>query len=191
MYKKRRQLLIALVLLGLIATGATIAFLSTATSSLTNTFTKGSVITELEEEVKTDGTKEPRVKNTGKNACLVRMRVSVSPETAGQEMTLENLGADGKWQLNSDDGFYYYQDILEPGEKTEPLFHRVTVPVTGDAGNIAADWSAFLEKYPDLTITVYHEACQTSIGTADARKDGAYDQPSAQQVWKVFEDTKQ
>ena len=56
MYKKRRQLLIALVLLGLIATGATIAFLSTATSSLTNTFTKGSVITELEEEVKTDGT---------------------------------------------------------------------------------------------------------------------------------------
>ena len=41
MYKKRRQLLIALVLLGLIATGATIAFLSTATSSLTNTFTKG------------------------------------------------------------------------------------------------------------------------------------------------------
>ena len=68
MYKKRRQLLIALVLLGLIATGATIAFLSTATSSLTKTFTKGSVITELEEEVKTDGTKEPRVKNTGKNA---------------------------------------------------------------------------------------------------------------------------
>ena len=191
MGKKRRQLLLALVLLGLITAGATMAFLSTATSSLTNTFTKGSITTELEEEVKTDGTKEPRVKNTGKNDCLVRMRVSVSPEGAGQEMTLENLGAGGKWLLNSDDGFYYYQDILEPGKKTEPLFTKVTVPAVGEASDLAADWSAFLEKYPDLTITVYHEACQISIGTADARKDGAYDQPSAQQVWKVFEDTKQ
>ena len=48
-----------------------------------------------------------------------------------------------------------------------------------------------MEKYPDLTVTVYHEACQTAIGTADAMKDGVYDQASAQQVWKVFEDTKQ
>lgn len=183
--------MIALVLLGLITVGATIAFLSTATSSLTNTFTKGSITTKLEEEVDTDGTKKPWVKNTGENDCLVRIRVSISPESAGQKIILENLGAGGKWKFNENDGFYYYQGILEPGKTTEPLFTKVTVPVAGEAADLSADWSAFLEEYPDFTITVYHEACQTAIGTANALKDGVYDQESAEQVWKVFEDTKQ
>ena len=87
-------------------------------SSLTNTFSVGSVDTEIEENVNSEGTKEPYVKNTGESNCLVRMRATVSPEDAKVELE----GFNELWLYNEGDGFYYYQALLSPAKGQKFLY---------------------------------------------------------------------
>ena len=63
---------VAVFLAAVVIGGVTMALNLARASSLTNTFSVGSVDTEIEENVNSEGTKEPYVKNTGESNCLVR-----------------------------------------------------------------------------------------------------------------------
>lgn len=141
-----------LLLAGII--GVTYAYNKDTTEEKTNTFTVGNVTTEIEEEVKITGTsieKKPYVKNTGINACYIRVRVTVSPEDAVKITDWQTE----KWKLEND-GYYYYQDKVEPGKRTEvPVFTGAEITKAGYTG--------------DVEITCYQEAVQAEA-TVESQK---------------------
>lgn len=110
--------------------GGTVAFLATQTDGLENTFTIGSVETEVTEEhfELKDGSdtkiwKDPKITNVGKNDCYVRARINISPSDA--DITIGTLGKD--WVDGGDD-FYYYTKAVKVGESTESIFDEVIIP---------------------------------------------------------------
>ena len=77
--------------------------------------------TEIEEEI-TELTKHIRIVNTGEGDCLVRVKV-----LAGNLTPVTYLDNSGKWSLGGD-GYWYYQDVLPPGETTGELAATIEVP---------------------------------------------------------------
>ncbi len=84
---KKKTLLLAIVLIGILVVGSTLAFL-TDTQTTTNTFTIGNVAIELTEPSwnadnakdlmpKATIAKDPTIKNTGSNAAYVFLKVEV------------------------------------------------------------------------------------------------------------------
>lgn len=141
----KRKLLIVSVLAILVAVTAagTLAFF-TDSGSAHNVITTGNVDIELNEwadEARTQpfkdqngvmpGTKITKiveVKNTGKNAAYVRLKVDIAVYGADKQgMDPKPVGLDfntKNWTYF--DGYYYYNRALKPGEVTEPLFTTVT-----------------------------------------------------------------
>lgn len=167
---KKKSVLIAALAFLLIGTGvaATLAYLSSETPILINTFTVGNVTTEIDEPFEpitnTEFKKEPSVKNTGENDCYVRARVVASPEDA-----LSLTGFSSKWTFDETDGFYYYIEVLPAGEQTDPIFTKVEVTDTSIDG---------------FEVTVYQEAVQTIVykGNGDAEPiTDMYD------IWKWYD----
>ena len=159
--------IVAFLMLGSSVVG-TMAYLTDTPEEVVNTFTLGNVTTEIEEifekETNTTFKKEPKVKNTGKNDCYVRVRVVASPEEA-----LELSGFDTvNWTEKKEDGFYYYKHVLKSGETTKTsLFNKVTVKDTSIDG---------------FEVTVYQEAVQSILYA----KDGT-DTNSASEIWNCYE----
>lgn len=164
-----KKLIIALVLSVVIAAtviGGTTALLTSRTQTVTNTFTVGSVETELLEVV-SGAKKEPYVLNCGKNDCFVRMRVTVSPEEDGKKLGDYVNGINSeKWTLGND-GFYYYTEAVKPGCTTEvPLFESVK---DGAANST-------------IEIQLYQEAVQAEVTTPDGEKLTDY-----VGIWKFYD----
>lgn len=148
------------------AAGITLAYNKDTTEKKENTFTVGNVTTEIEEDLKVNGTsieKKPSVKNTGLNACYIRMRVTVSSEGAA-----EITGWNDKWQ-EKPDGFYYYQEKVEPGQSTEPVFTGADME-EGFTG--------------DLEITCYQEAVQAEA-TVDSQRV-----TDMMTIWQAYDEGK-
>ena len=148
---------IAIAALALCCTGAavgtTVAYLKDSTEEVVNTFEVGSIETELLEVI-SGGGKEPYVLNVGINPCYIRMRATVSPSDKGE---LKNLVVDldeTNWKYNADDGYYYYQNIVNPGEYTAtPLFKAIN--------------STQVSANDPFDIVLYQEAVQTTVSKAD------------------------
>ena len=77
--------------------------------------------TEIEEEIE-ELTKHIRIVNTGEGDCFVRVKV-----LAGNLTPVSCLDSSGKWSLGGD-GYWYYQDVLLPGETTGDLAATIEVP---------------------------------------------------------------
>ena len=95
--------------------------------------------------------KKPRVVNDSNVNCYVRMRVNVTNEDL-----LDPISVNSGWTLKSD-GFYYWNSVLKPGEKTGNLFENV---------RIKSD--ALKEGIHDLDVLVYAEAVQAGSNSADS-----------------------
>lgn len=91
--------------------------------------------THLKEEVK-ENNKHVVVENTGKTDAMVRVAVF-----AGDFATVTD--EDDKWQKR--DGWYYYKEILKPGETTSELFVEVKAKDAAQA---------------DFNIMVVHESAR-------------------------------
>lgn len=165
---KKKSVLIAALAVLLIGTGVavTLAYLSSRTPTLTNTFKVGNVTTEIEEpfeqETNTTFKKEPSVKNIGENECYVRARVLASPEEA---LSLKEFS--NNWTYDEDDGFYYYNDILPAGGQTDAIFKKVEVKDTSIDG---------------FEVTVYQEAVQTKVYA----QDGTFT-TDPDKIWDCYE----
>lgn len=180
----------AFLVTGIAIAGVTIAYFKSQTNQLTNTFALGIVTTEIEETIG-DGQKEPYVRNTGKNDCIVRMRFSVSPSDAAVRLLdggkeFDASAGSAKWRYDSSDDFYYYQGILEPGKKTEvPLFTGYEITEED------------LEEFVPFNIILYQEAIQSKAKIINDQNEKitltAYDdnqvyvQEKAKQIWNEYD----
>ncbi|MGN0355494.1 MAG: hypothetical protein ACI4EI_10520 [Muricoprocola sp.] len=86
--------------------------------------------------------KAPRMKNVGDTACYVRMRYVFSDSLA-QEMC-EDVQVHSEWN-KKEDGFYYRNEPLQPGEETESLFDEIIIKENA-------------ESIPQFSVLVYGES---------------------------------
>lgn len=125
--------------------GGSLAYF-TDTDEKTNTFTVGNVdITLTEPGWEATGkkdaetvyageplAKDPTVKNDGANPCFVRIKVEglnslgdAGMITYRTDYVTDKLG-DG-W-VKGDDGYFYYDAVLEVGATTDALFDQIVIP---------------------------------------------------------------
>lgn len=152
---KRKIVLLAsaLCMVAILAIGGTLAYF-TDNDKATNTFTVGNVSIELTEP-NWEGSgsqdapevypgeplaKDPTVKNDGANPCFVRIKVE-GLDCLGDagDITYRTDYVTGKlgdnW-VKHEDGYYYYNTVLEVGAKTDALFDQIVIPTgltNGDA----------------------------------------------------------
>lgn len=142
-----------------------------------NTFVAGNVETHIEEEFKgnspTNFTKTPRIVNTGKNDCYVRVRLTMSPFNAIITTNFEATGAKEDWVYNEADGFYYYTKPLIKGNTTGSTSSKLFTEI-----NITNP-----EEVDGFNVDVYQEAVQAEVYKADGSKVTAY-----QDIWKIYEE---
>lgn len=118
------------LLLG-ISSGVVLSYLS-GEDEVINAFTAAKTTIEIVEEFDPPVNIEPgteirkvvQVKNLENSSCFVRMRYEFSSLEA-EEMCEELKILDG-WVLKND-GYYYWQEELMPGETTGPLFEKVVL----------------------------------------------------------------
>ena len=146
--KKKKIICIAaaLVLIAVLSAGVTLAAF-TASKDTLNVVTFGNVhITLIDEYTKPEAGVMPgqtvekvvSAKNTGSNTAFVRLKLTKSWWENGQKreeldpsyITLDFSNAD-KW-AEGQDGYYYYQLPLKPGETAESLIDSFSLPKDWD-----------------------------------------------------------
>lgn len=163
--KKTAALLVSLVLVLTAVLGATIAYLSSETPSVTNTFEPASVSCRIEETFNEGNTAKTGVTVTNTGNIPAYIRVAVVANKVDGEGNLIAGTADASFTVGENwfkhsDGYYYYTKAVAPNEATGNLLNSNT--------NI------------DLTnrqVTVLAEAIQ-----ADGTKDGV---KAVENAWGV------
>ena len=121
--KRKIGLIATIVCCIAILTAGTLAYFN-AEETAVNVITTGNLSMKLHEEAE-DGT--PYVENTGSVDMYVR--IAIEKEIQGEsdrELGFENITLDlNTTDWTEQDGYYYYNRALKPGEKTEPLFTMV------------------------------------------------------------------
>lgn len=168
-----------------ISIGSTFAYYTSVTEDIVNSFNVGSIDTELNETI-SGLNKEPRVKNTGKTDCLVRMRVTISPSDTGITLDLPGAG----WKQIGE--FYYYEGVLAPNAETLPLFTKVTLP-----GDWYSNGSILESEFIPFDIGIYQEAVQATVYdnngndlsafTVDAAGNKVYNAENAAAIWASYD----
>lgn len=163
MSKKRILLIVIACFLMLGASfGITYAYLISDDTEI-NAFTVGETVIEVEEDYDPPEklepgisiNKKPWVENTGNLPCFVRMRADFSDSKA--EAFCEPLDINTEdWEYNSSDGYYYYNKLLKPGEKTSHLFTQIVIKADSE-----------LQDMIDFDVPVYAEARQQGEYSAD------------------------
>ena len=100
-------------------------------------------------------TKIAEVKNTGAADAWVRVQVTQNIQRDGELypndglVTLDYNATD--W-TQGDDGYFYYNKVLKPGEVTEPIFNNVAFSGTMDN----------MYRNAEVTVDVAAQAVQTA-----------------------------
>lgn len=100
--------------------------------TLHNRFTAGENVSQIEErfdayesfEKGRSYEKRVAVKNTGNIPCYVRFFAEVEDPNCREKIGIDWNETD--WSRKQEDGFYYYQHVLHPGQTSEPLFTTIT-----------------------------------------------------------------
>lgn len=175
MVKKLQAILLALTLfLTLHLTESTVAYY-TATGTATNVVTSGNIQLMIHEHNGNDGTifptggiqvrpgdkvaKRVAVENTSSQPFYLRIRLTPGVENA--DLPVDKVFAiainAGEWTLY-EDGCYYYNTILRPGQVTNSLFREV---------EIVKEHVGKQYEGKTLTLTVTAEAVQSKNNPAD------------------------
>ena len=136
--KKTWTLMICLALLAGLAVGGTLAWLTSSTGSVVNTFTVGNVEGEVEETF--DGTikKNVNVTNTGDVDAFIRVklvtyRVNAAGNPVGGEAESLSFTPGTGWVEH--EGYYYYTFPVKPKFKPEAnLIGDSGITLDGDGG---------------------------------------------------------
>lgn len=203
--KKLKYILPVTLVIGVVCIGLTLAYLGDTTETLTNKFTAGEVTTEIEEEnpsaVNGYIEKAPKVINTGPNDCLVRMRVTISPDEFNRLLETESSGVSinynkTAWTLGQD-GFWYYNGILSSSEgmnSTVPLFSEISgLTYFNSEDQQTHVNNDYLEWFNDIEITLYQESVQSIVYDSNGdsisayNEDGTYNQKNAKKIWDLYD----
>ena len=133
---KASAVLIAMLLLGCLAVGGTVAFLMDTDGPLQNLFNPSQVVTEVLEDIKTDNTKKQdvRIQNSGNTDAWIRAAVVVTWQNRDGEIygkaPVEGEDYDIQWGsedwLLGADGFYYWKYPVAPNGATGILIESCT-----------------------------------------------------------------
>ena len=128
-------LLVAIILLISTAVGATVAFLTTKTEPVENTFEYAKVSCEVTESVDMHAGRCVQVRNTGTIDAYIRATYVVnwvdaqgniaSSDPAGYKYTL-TANLNNSWTKGSD-GYFYYTSPIAPGASTQGSLLTCTV----------------------------------------------------------------
>lgn len=106
--------------------------------------------------------KMPYAENTGNLDCFIRCRVDFSSSEAGRN---NNEGGyctldynTEYWTYNPDDGYWYYKEIVKPGESTKEHALFTTASISSDVEE---------KDLQDFYIFVYTESFQAGDHSAD------------------------
>lgn len=88
----------------------------------------------------------------GNVPCYVRARILYSNDDIARAVKLLDMDQ-VNWVYSSGDGFYYYKNILMPGDATTPLFRRIQL--LKDAAE-----PTYQEQIEYLDLDVYEESVQ-------------------------------
>ncbi len=140
-----KSVVMVIAVLIILAVGGTLAYLQASTNFVTNAFTSGVVNVSLEEDfeggiITTEGVRKSVVvcnddKDGQLNVVPVYVRVNLVASWVNDDdsSTVAAIDADSlvdydfvsdKWVLGQD-GYYYYNQVLNPNEKTEVLIDSV------------------------------------------------------------------
>ena len=117
---------VAIVLVAALAVGSAMAYFTafdTAEGGLTLDI--GFTQTNPNEKVE-DETKQLTITNTGDYACYVRMK-ALTGDRYKDGLRYSEPAGEGKWTPGAD-GYYYYSDILQPGETTSQINVNFELP---------------------------------------------------------------
>lgn len=121
---KLQLLILSLLVVTTVTVGGTVAYLTTKTEPVTNTFTPSKVTGEVTEEF--DGTvkKNIQVENTGDIAVYVRVklvtyRVNKDNQHIGGVATIPDFTLGTDWVKRGE--YYYYTKPVEPGKSSSSL----------------------------------------------------------------------
>ena len=120
--KKTGMLFLSLLLVIGMVVGGTVAWLSTKSAPITNTFLPSKVACEVTESFNGTVKSNVNVKNTGDTQAFIRVKlVSYRTNDAGQHIggtaSLPTFTLGANWV--SYDGYYYYTLPVAPGERPE------------------------------------------------------------------------
>lgn len=161
--RKPVKVILSFLLIFTVTVGGTLAYLSTQTNDVINTFTPSYVSCEVTEDFTSGITKKNvNVTNTSDIEAYIRVklvtyRVNSKNEQIGGLATIPAFIPGTGWVYNSSDGFYYYTLPVSPNEKP-------AVPLIGESG-------IRLKKYTDVdggkqVIEVMAEAIQSKPNSA-------------------------
>ena len=157
--------LLALVLILVCTVGGTVAYLVTHTDPVVNTFTPGEVSCQVEEKFEGNNVKtEAVVKNTGNVPAYIRVAVVANTIDAqgnitGMTTLPDNWRNAEKWTKSGN--FYYYNDVVQPGDVTANLLTAAGIDLTGIQVTILA---SAIQSMPDDAV---NEAWKMSYDTGD------------------------
>ena len=185
MDKKRKKenkktsviMMVYLLLMLTLVVGTTLAILIDETVPVENAFTPSEVTSEVVETFNNN----VKVKNTGDTEAYIRAKVVVTwKDSSGniyREEPVEGVDytiewCNGKW-LSGNDGFYYYQESIDPGKETDILFtncqlmNGVTHP--DEDGNFHLNVEILcsaIQGMPDTAVDVWDNAKVNVIGNS-------------------------
>lgn len=157
---KLQLLILSLLVVMTVTVGGTVAYLTTMTESVTNTFTPSTVTGEVTENFDGEVKKNIQVKNTGDIAVYVRVKlVTYRVNDAGDhiggvaEIPPFNLGEN--WVKHN--GYYYYTVPVEPNNFSSSLTDNVGITLKNyddaDGGKQVIEVMAeMIQSVPDTAV---------------------------------------
>ena len=121
---KLQLLILSLLVVTTVTVGGTVAYLTTKTEPVTNTFTPSKVTGEVTEDFNGTVKKDIKVQNKGDIAVYVRVklvtyRVNEDKQHIGGNATIPGFTLGTNWVEHN--GYYYYTVPVDPGKNTSSL----------------------------------------------------------------------
>ena len=138
--------LMAATLIGAVALNSGTYATLTASDNAINKFETGSVDINTEEEFSTpeswngsETQKKVTVKNDGKNDSLVRVAIiprwvdeNGNPWLGDTSIVNINFTKTEKWVKDSNGEYYYYKEVVKPGESTDAIIDSVSASIPAE-----------------------------------------------------------
>lgn len=110
-----------------------------------------------------DYVKKVRVENKRSVPCYIRTAVEFGSSDTGFEISLTGLNTEEWIYISMEEneklgGYYYYKNVLMPGERTESLFEGVSF--------VRKDRDAYVNQKEALEVIVYEESLQ-AVGDSE------------------------
>lgn len=124
-YREKRVFILALAAAALIlgaSAGETMSYFTAYTQAKGAAKIRLGFTETIPKEKVSDWTKHINIENTGEHDCYIRVRVFAGSR---YEDALKFSDPSGKWASGAGDGYYYYRDIVAPGQRTEELLVKI------------------------------------------------------------------